>query len=53
MYNVMYRLQSITDEGLSFKGDNNISVDRMVQRENVEYIYVCVLFRLPFGKDLN
>ena len=34
-------------------GDNNISVDSMIQRENVEYIYVCVLFRLPFGKELD
>lgn len=50
---VIHRLKAITDEGLSFKGDNNISVDRTVQRENVEYIYVCVLFRLPFGKELD
>lgn len=50
---VIHRLKAITDVGLSFKGDNNISVDRMVQRENVEYTYVCVLFRLPFGKELD
>lgn len=50
---VIHRLKAITDEGLSFKGDNNISVDSMIQRENVEYIYVCVLFRLPFGKELD
>lgn len=50
---VIHRLKAITDGGLSFKGDNNISVDSMIQRENVEYIYVCVLFRLPFGKELD
>lgn len=50
---VIHRLKSITDGELSFKGDNNVSVDRMVQRENVEYIYVCVLFRLPLGKELD
>lgn len=50
---VIHRLKAITDGGLSFKGDNNISVDSMIQRENVEYIYVCILFRLPFGKELD